>query len=135
MNRIDQINNEIAALEAQIEALKAEREELATAEPVVEYTATDKKRVTVNGEVVAERGGKATQARVKVVSYMRIDAERNANGTMKRDENGRIVTFETGEIGYDVTFSNMDEMKLRNKKDDLLPEVNRLWTKVIELSA
>lgn len=134
MNRAEQITAEIAELESQIAALKAEREALETAEPVVTYTATDKKRVTVNGEVVAERGGKATQARVKVVAYMRIEAERNANGTMKRDENGRIVTFETGEIGYDVTFSNMDAMKLRDKKDDLLPEVNRVWTKVIELS-
>ena len=134
MNRIDQIAAEIAELESQIEALKAEREELATTEPAVEYTATDKKRVTVNGEVVAERGGKATQARVKVVAYKRIDVKRNADGTIKRDENGHMITFETGEIGYDVTFSNMDEMKLRNKKDDLLPEVNRLWTKVIELA-
>ena len=134
MNRAEQITAEIAELESQIAALKAEREALETAEPVVTYTATDKKRVTVNGEVVAERGGKATQACVKVVAYMRIDAERNADGTMKRDENGSIVTVETGEVGYDVTFSNMDAMKLRNKKDDLLPEVNRVWTKVIELS-
>ena len=134
MNRIEQINNEITALEAQIEALKAEREELATAEPVVTYTDTDKKRVTVDGEVVSERGGKATQARVKVVAYMALDVLRNADGTLKRDENGRMITFETGEIGYDVTFSNMDARKLADKKPELADDVRVLWAKVVELS-
>lgn len=134
MNRIDQIAAEIAELESQIAALKAEREELENAEPVVTYTATDKKRVTVNGEVVSERGGKATQARVKVIAYMGIEVLRNADGTMKRDENGARVTVETGEIRHDVTYSNMEARKLADKKAELADDVRILWTKVIELS-
>lgn len=135
MNRIEQINNEIAALEAQIEALKAEREELAAAEPTVEYTATDKKRVTVNGEVVAERGGKTVPARVKVAAFREVNLLKNDDGSLVRDENGRGVYGETGKIVYGVKYSNMDALKLRNEDDGMYPMSIRLWTKIVELSA
>lgn len=116
MNRIEQINNEIAALEAQIEALKAEREELATAEPTVEYTATDKKRVFVNGELVEEQGGKSVKARAKVIAF--------------NDVWGDLG----GGIAYRVMFSNVDPIKLMNTRAVSGIENQKIWEQVVELS-
>lgn len=131
--RIARLEQDIRTAHDQLAAARYELQQL-DRQPEVTYTDTDKKRVTVDGEVVSERGGKATQARVKVVAYMAIDVLRNEDGTIKRDENGHMVTFETGEIGYDVTFSNMDAMKLADKKPELADDVRVLWAKVVELS-
>ena len=100
----------------------------------VEYTATDKKRVTVNGEVVAERGGKAIPARVKVAAFREVNLLKNDDGSLVRDENGRGVYGETGNIIYGVKFSNADAMKLRNEDDGMHPMSIRLWDTVVELS-
>ncbi|QUL79939.1 hypothetical protein [Brevibacterium sp. SMBL_HHYL_HB1] len=135
MNRTaEQITAEIAELESRIEALKAEREELKSAKPEITYTATDKKRVFVNGELIREQGGKSIPARVKVVAYMEKDYVRNADGTMKRDENGRGYRAETGNVAYAVKFSNVDARKLRDQPDGMVADCKRVWTEVIELS-
>ena len=82
----------------------------------VEYTATDKKRVTVNGEVVAERGGKAIPARVKVAAFREVNLLKNDDGSLVRDENGRGVYGETGNIIYGVKFSNADAMRSEERR-------------------
>lgn len=116
MNRIDQIAAEIAELESQIAALKAEREELENAEPVVTYTATDKKRVFVNGELVEEQGGKSVKARAKVIAF--------------NDVWGNLG----GGIAYRVMFSNVDPIKLMNTRAVSGIEDQKIWETVVELS-
>lgn len=116
MNRIDQIAAEIAELESQIAALKAEREELENAEPVVTYTATDKKRVYVNGELVEEKGGKSVKARAKVIAF--------------NDVWGDLG----GGIAYRVIFSNVDPIKLMNTRAVSGIENQKIWETVVELS-
>lgn len=116
MNRIDQIAAEIAELESQIAALKAEREELENAEPVVTYTATDKKRVYVNGELVEEQGGKSVKARAKVIAF--------------NDVWGDLG----GGIAYRVMFSNVDPIKLMNTRAVSGIENQKIWETVVELS-
>lgn len=116
MNRIDQIAAEIAELESQIAALKAEREELENAEPVVTYTVTDKKRVFVNGELVEEQGGKSVKARAKVIAF--------------NDVWGDLG----GGIAYRVIFSNVDPIKLMNTRAVSGIESEKIWEQVVELS-